>query len=192
MEQEFWDRGYLIIEGLLDQGQLDLISAAMNKAEQDDVLRECTVDGIDAAMDQYSPYAGEFLLRHCRERIERHLGRELLDGFAYWRIYQSGGTLLKHIDRAACEISVSLTVEADPEAPAWPLMVVDLQGNERAIELPPGTGIVYQGHKIQHWREPFAGQSQKQLLMSYVLKDGEFADYAFDARGFDPLARDPA
>jgi hypothetical protein len=41
---------------------------------------------------------------------------------------------------------------------------------------------VYQGCRIPHWREPFAGERQYQVFLHYVIEDGERADHAFDGR----------
>ncbi|MEM6477058.1 MAG: hypothetical protein AAF687_12910 [Pseudomonadota bacterium] len=188
MQQEFWDRGYVVIEDLLDPSKLAFLTAAMDVPVPHE--RERNEDFVFEALDVYSPYAGEVMLRYCRPKIEEAIGRELLETLAYWRTYRTGAKLLKHIDRASYEVSASITVATDSEDGPWPIMVQDLQGNERAIELPPGAGVLYQGHKVVHWRDEFKGASQKQLFLAYVLKDGEFADHIYDSRGADPLTRD--
>lgn len=178
----FWDRGYAIVDDVLDQSKLDLISAAMDLSSRSGATFERADQCVTNAEDEYSPFAGEMLLRHCRTAFETIIGRELIETCAYWRIYHQGAALERHKDRAACEVSVSLPIGTEPEKAMWPLEIKDLRGEHRSIKLRPGSGLLYQGHKIEHWREPLTSQSQKQLLFHYVLKDGEFTDQALDQR----------
>ncbi len=178
----FWDQGYAIVDDVLDQSKLDLVSAAMDISSRNGATLERADGCVTKAEDEYSPVAGEMLLRHCRGAFEAVIGRELVETCAYWRIYHRGAALQRHKDRTACEISVTLPIGMEPEDSMWPIWIKDLHGNPQSIELRPGAGLVYQGHKVEHWREPLTAQSQKQLLFHYILKDGEFTEHALDER----------
>lgn len=189
LKSDFWNRGYAVVEGLLDQAKLDFASNAIGATAAKGTMRKRDDDCVRRAYDEYSPVFGEILLRHCRPMIEAAIGRELLESYAYWRIYHKGAELMPHMDRAACEISVTLTIASDPEGDIWPILVEDLEGNEVPIRIAPGSGLVYQGSRVRHWRKPLQATAQKQLLLHYVLKDGLFADHAFDKRDADPMKR---
>src|SRR5690349_1363051 len=50
------------------------------------------------------------------------VGRDLLPSFVFFRIYFEGDVLRVHSDRAACEISLSLTLASSDSQP-WPLSI---------------------------------------------------------------------
>ncbi|MEL7730457.1 hypothetical protein AAG612_13060 [Citromicrobium bathyomarinum] len=186
---QFWDGGYTLVEGLLDETKLDFATRAIDASDRQGVMRRRTDPFLELADDEYSPVFGEILLRHCRPRIEAVIGRPLLETCAYWRIYRAGSLLQPHRDRVACEISATLTISSEPEGQAWPIFVEDLHGTEVPVTIPPGSGLVYQGAKVKHWREPLPSGSHRQLLLHYVLKDGRFRDHVFDKRDTDPIMR---
>lgn len=187
----FWDRGYLVVPDFLDAGDLDFVTKAMETSRRlDRMLRKDAIvpEGAD---EEYSPVAGELMLRHYRPKIEALIDRELLECFAYWRIYDHGTQLLRHVDRKAVEIGATVTIKAEPEGKCSPLFMEDLHGKVHRLDMPPGTGVIYMGTKLPHWREPIAAQEQWQLFLCYVLKGGENASELFDGRS-EGLTRDKA
>ena len=189
MASQFWDRGYEVVEDLIEPSHIAMSSKAMDLVQSKGGMRSRDSGYVHGGEDEYGPVFGELLLRHCRPTIEAVVGRELIESYAYWRIYKTGAELLKHKDRPGSEIAVSITVEAEPTGNIWPLKLQDAQGIEETLILQPGSGIVYRGHEIPHWRDKLIAGSQKQLMLFYVMKDGEFSDYVFDGREDDPLTR---
>lgn len=190
MAQTFWDRGYAIVEGLLDPSLVGFVSTGMDMSKTKGLIKDRGARYIKKAEDEYSPVLGELVLKQCQDRIEEAVGRDLLRAYAYWRVYYEGADLVPHTDRKASEIAVSIAIASDPEGQVWPIMVEDFEGNEVVAELQPGDGIVYLGREVSHWRETLTARSHKQLMLFYVLEDGEFRDYAFDRRDGDPVAGD--
>lgn len=189
MTNAFWDRGYEVVDDLLDPDLLHFVSQAMDVSLSKGGIRKSGVKFVSHAEDEYSPVLGELVLRQCRERIERVVGCELVQSYAYWRIYREGAELEPHTDRDAGEVAVTITIEAEPADEVWPIGVADLEGKEASLTLQPGSGVVYQGHRVTHWREPLTTPWQKQLMLFYVQKDGEYEGHAFDGREEDPLAQ---
>jgi hypothetical protein len=187
--EAFWRRGYHVFDDLANASQLAMLSRGMDVAETRGKLVDQTYSIASDAVGAYSPVPGEIMLRHCRSRIGAVMGRDLIENYAYWRRYHRGSVLRSHKDRAGCEITVTMTIDAPPEGPTWPIMLTDFEGNTIAVELPPGAGVMFLGSQLEHWREPLEAEWQKQLFLHYVVKDGEFADYAFDRRGADPLVQ---
>ena len=181
-EGSFWERGYTVARSLADARQLAFVRAAMTASQRIGRMRFATVVVPQGALNEYAPIGAEALLVQCRPAFEALTGRELLPAYAFWRIYQHGAELTRHVDRNACEVSASLPIYAEPEEHAWPIHVRDLHGEDTAVALHPGDAILYQGCRIPHWREPFAGQVQYQVFLHYVFKDGDKADFAFDRR----------
>lgn len=185
MTNQFWDRGYCVIEGLLDEDKLRLAAASLGHTRHNRAMRKRNSGCVFKAHDEYSPAIGEMLLRHCKPVFEKVIGQNLLESFAYWRVYDEGAELKRHVDRVGCEISATITVAHEPADINWPIMIEDMQANQLEVRLEPGSALLYQGHKVAHWRQPFVGTSQWQLLFHYVLEDGQFADRAFDGREAD-------
>ena len=186
---DFWDDGYLVLDDLLSPSDLSLVATSMDYSRRETPMMERADGYVFDAHDEYSPVAGEMLLRRCRPVFEDAIGRQLVDTYAYWRIYRHGGLLRPHVDRASCEISATLPIRCEPAHEIWPIEIEDLEATHRSIRLAPGSALLYQGHRIKHWREPFCGAAQLQLMFHYVLKDGALADRAFDDRECDPLTR---
>jgi hypothetical protein len=182
---QFRARGYTTISHLLDPGQVAMASAAMDVSLRQGALKPST--DVAGAFDEYSPIFGELLLRHCRTAVEQAVGAELVETYAFWRIYTQGCELAPHEDREACEVTVSVTIASDPAGNGWPFGLCDLTGETAEVDLPPGDAILIEGHKITHWRKPLTGEAHKQLFLHYVLKDGGFAEYAFDRRSADKV-----
>ncbi len=66
-----------------------------------------------------------------------------------------------------------------------------MKGEERAVCLEPGDGMIYKGCERPHWREPMPGKKKTwwnrkedyyhQIFFHYVLADGIRSHCAFDA-----------
>jgi hypothetical protein len=131
----------------------------------------------------YSVYAdlmSESLSSTLRPEIEAVCGTSLIPTFSYLRVYQRGSCFTRHIDRTACEISCSLSVEYQGDVP-WPLMF-EIDGRVAAVELAAGDMVVYRGSALPHWREACTGEYSAQLILNYVARDGDFVEWAYDKR----------
>ena len=150
-----------------------------------------------------------------RKKLEKVLGRKLYNTYYYDRYYFSGQELTKHADRDACEISVSIHISTNlpDDLKDWEFKIktpdtytdkkkkdtVLVPGEERALVLNPGVGIIYSGCDRPHWRDPMPGtplgkkskklfgknqlqeeQYYHQIFFHYVLQDGNRAHCAWD------------
>tara|TARA_B100000287_G_scaffold428658_1_gene480435 strand:+ start:271 stop:909 length:639 start_codon:yes stop_codon:yes gene_type:complete len=111
--------------------------------------------------------------------MKRETGLELIPTYSYARIYKKGDILRKHKDRPSCEISTTLNLGGDP----WPIFI-DGTGADTVIDeykqihkpnAPKGTRVdlevgdmlIYEGCKLEHWREPFEGDNCGQVFLHY-------------------------
>lgn len=104
--------------------------------------------------------------------METIIGEELLPTYAFSRLYTNGNTLEKHIDRPACEVSVTIQLGRSHHY-SWPLFVE----GER-FDLAEGDGVVYYGCEMEHWRNvcdapPYYYSGQ--LFLHYVRKNGKYS-----------------
>lgn len=114
-------------------------------------------------------------------------GLKLFPTYSYFRVYKSGDTLVKHTDRPACEISLTICLGYEADRP-WPLMLAGLTG-PLSIELEPGDGLLYRGMEQVHWREPMNGQRSAQVFLHYVDQNGPYSEWKYDKRPQIPFRR---
>jgi predicted 2-oxoglutarate/Fe(II)-dependent dioxygenase YbiX len=139
------------------------------------------------------------LLLELLPHIENASGLKLHPTYAYARWYQPGEKLKIHTDRAACEISVTLTL--DFEGDSWPIYVGKPSQEETEyaredknghlvyakdvgkIETQPGDGVLYKGTEMYHWRDEYTqGKWQAQVFLHYVDANGRYRDWIYDKR----------
>ena len=91
--------------------------------------------------------------------------------YSYARIYTNQEVLEKHLDRHACEVSVTLHLGSD--GTDWPIWVTKPNGDQVPCSLKPGQAVIYLGMISWHWREAFQGQEYAQVFLHYVRGRGE-------------------
>ena len=117
----------------------------------------------------------ESLMVNKIELIQKETGLELLPTYAFWRMYTCFADLKKHIDRPACEVSVTVMIGSD--GTSWPIYM-----NGTEINLEPGDAAIYLGCEIEHWREEFEGDWHAQTFLHYVDKNGLNKEWFKDKR----------
>ena len=146
----------------------------------------------------YSIYGDMFmetLMMKVLPVMQQHTEMNLMPCYTYTRIYKKGDKLRRHSDRPSCEISTTLHLGGDP----WPIFL-DPTGtksvvNEEkeihkpnapkgiSIDLEVGDMLVYSGYELEHWREPFEGETCAQVFLHYNNIDGPFGtENKFDKR----------
>ena len=117
----------------------------------------------------------ESLLINLQPLVEKTVGKKLYPTYSYGRIYWTGSSLIKHVDRLSCEYSISLCIDVDPEP--WSIFM-----GKKEVILNPGDLVVYQGGKITHWRDTYTGNQQIQVFLHYVDQLGPYKDFKYDTR----------
>ena len=135
--------------------------------------------------------------------LEQVIGRKLYNTYYYDRFYFPGQPLIKHTDRPACEISVTIHIGTNIKE-SWPIWIktpdtfedntmktLIASGENRSVHLEAGDGMVYKGCERPHWRDPMPGLLEStlnkdeslyyhQIFFHYVLQDGTRAHHAWD------------
>lgn len=122
----------------------------------------------------------DLLLETIRPAVERSSGYALWPTFSYMRVYRRGNILEAHRDRPACEVSMTVNIGTEADAP-WPIWIAGPNGIA-AVTLQPGDGLIYRGCDCYHWREPFEGERQVQAFFHYVERNGARSEWKFDKR----------
>lgn len=176
--EEFDRRGYVALRGVLHAGMLQLLHRyCQGYAKSDRPHGDKLVPGTPAG---YGHPCMELVLQQLLPTIEKATGRSLYPTYSYFRVYRRGDVLPRHVDRPACEISLSLCIGYSGTED-WPLCVAGPEG-EAAVSLRPGDGVLYKGIEIEHWREPFSGDAAAQVFLHYVDRAGPHAEWRFDKR----------
>lgn len=128
-----------------------------------------------SAVYNYMPFVR--LLVEKVPEVSELLGEKVLPTYTYARVYKVGSELLRHRDRPACEVSLTLNLFKDSE---WPIHFQRPDDSETCIELQPGDAVMYLGCQADHWREKFVGTECTQLFMHYVRSNGPKAWAYFD------------
>ena len=130
----------------------------------------------------YGDMVMETLMMKVLPVMQQETGLELLPTYSYARIYKHGDILKKHKDRPSCEISTTIHLGGDK----WPIFI---EGTEVLLDV--GDMLVYSGCELEHWREPFEGNTCAQVFLHYNHVNGPFAkDNRFDKRpmlGIPPI-----
>ena len=105
--------------------------------------------------------------------VEKQSKLKLFPTYAYWRYYIFGATLKQHLDRPACEISVTACIKKYDN---WPLII-----EKQKIELKEGDALLYAGCNHKHGRlGTYKGEGMAQVFLHYVNKDGPYKNHAYD------------
>ena len=151
---------------------------------------------VEGSLSRYNVPIYKRIHNKIRHKVQEIIGRKLYNTYYFDRFYFPGTELEKHIDRDSCEISVSIHIGTNLKEP-WPFYIktpdeyfnsfrdtILNPGEERAIILEPGDGVIYKGCERPHWRKPMPSNKESwfskkekvyyhQIFFHYVLQDGQ-------------------
>ena len=189
--QKFDDENYLIVRNLWDPAELqcyppDETGVKIKYDHEGNVIEKKKEPQVIGSTSRSSYPAYRHIHIGIRRKIEKVIGKKLYDTYYYDRFYYNGHELTKHIDRDACEISVTLHIGTSLPKPAadWPICIETPHKKDVCVTLNPGDGMLYKGCHAPHWRDSMPEISgdhyYHQVFFHYVLQDGYRAHYAWD------------
>lgn len=119
------------------------------------------------------------LLCEKRNQVSDLVEESVLPTYSFCIIYDLESQLIRHLDRSACEISLTVHLGGDTK---WPIYIKKPSSEEVPFELNPGDAVVYLGCTAEHWREKFTGQYYSQVFLHYVRSNGPNVWAYFDKR----------
>jgi hypothetical protein len=119
------------------------------------------------------------LLCEKRNQVSDLVEESVLPTYSFCMIYGPDSQLIRHLDRPACEISLTVHLGSDEE---WPIFIKKPSGEEVPFKLNVGDAIIYLGCTAEHWRKKFTGQYYSQVFLHYVCSNGSNAWAYFDKR----------
>jgi alkylated DNA repair dioxygenase AlkB len=140
---------------------------------------------IDDPRASYGLYAKSFqdglpfveLLCEKTNQVTDLVEESVVPTYTYATVYEQNSQLIKHKDRPACEISLTVHLGGDAE---WPIFIKKPNGEEASFLLSKGDAVLYLGCIAEHWRNQYTGTEYKQVFLHYVRSRGPKAWAFFD------------
>jgi hypothetical protein len=177
----FRKRRYLSVKGILPETILEYLKVyyailmANNRFCTDSQCPSSLSLGGDAALDA--------VLEWLRPEVSRLVGFDLAPTYSYTRRYARGEVLTRHTDRAACEISVTASIQIPKGAGPSVVHLKPPNFDETKVEMFEGDGCVYAGTEVEHWRERIRVGGYIQLFLHFIAKQGRnYPKLIFDGR----------
>jgi len=138
-----------------------------------DLNKDYKLDGQSFSPAWYDDSLMNAFLNTKLTLVEKKSNLKLFPTYAYWRYYVFGARLKKHIDRPACEISVTACIKKYDD---WPIVI---EGT--SFKLEEGDAVLYAGCDQKHWRPGiYKGEGMAQVFLHYVDKNGPYTQHAYD------------
>lgn len=175
MNNELIENNYIVVR--------NFISEEKSKELSSEFFKHCeknSLNGDEQAPNSHSSYNYiSFLELLCEKtpEVSNIIGETVLPTYAYSRVYKKGSELLPHVDRDACEVSITLHLNGDF---TWPIWIETPSGEKRSVELNPGDAMIYLGKIAPHWRESYSGEYYTQVFLHYVKSRGSCSYAYFD------------
>jgi hypothetical protein len=168
---------YKKINNFINQNEIDLIkNYTIFKHRKNITNFDFIQNNVGDTYFHGDPLTDSLLLSKLK-LMEEICEKKLHPTYSFWRMYTMFSDLKKHMDRAACEISVTVMIGSD--GTEWPIYI---EGEK--ITLLPGEAVIYLGCELEHWREEFKGDWHSQVFLHYVDANGPNANHKYDNRNF--------
>jgi hypothetical protein len=179
--KRFRQKRYLFLKGILPPPLLEYLKVyytillANNRFSHDDNCPSSLSLGGDSALDG--------VLEWIRPELGRLVGFTLAPTYSYTRRYAKGEVLNRHVDRPACEISMTVAIQIPKKAGPSVIHLKPPGLKETKVEMLEGDGCVYAGIEVEHWRERFRVDGYIQLFLHFISRRGPYyPKLLFDGR----------
>lgn len=177
MIQELKQNNYIFIDNFIDTKiATELYNQLKSDAKQfPEIFAKDDQCPNSLSIYNYKPFLG--LLVEKIDFMSNAVGEQLLPSYSYSRIYANGEELERHIDRASCEVSVTLHLGGDKD---WDIYFTKPNGEVISKNLSAGQAVIYLGTQSEHWRNSYQGNDYAQVFLHYVRFNGEYWNHCFD------------
>ena len=179
--KRFRQKRYLFVKGMLPPPLLEYLKVYYAILLADDYFSrdsQCPSSlslGYDPALDA--------VLEWIRPELGRLVGLSLAPTYSYTRRYAKGELLARHRDRAACEISVTISIQIPKRAGPSIMYFKPPHAEEAKVEMLEGDGCIYAGTEVEHWRNRFRVGGYIQLFLHFIARRGpHYPKLLFDGR----------
>ena len=106
--RQFAENGYLLLAGEVPPAVCDVATRYALMQEKAAFSPESRDEQVPGTHSVYGDSLMETLLGQLHPRVEQWTGLRLHPTYSYYRVYRPGDELMRHRDREACEISVTI------------------------------------------------------------------------------------
>jgi len=145
----------------------------------DDQLMKAMKSSENSAAALYNQIGAVELLCRMTPQISSIVEETVVPSYSFARIYRNNDFLPPHVDRAACEISLTLHIKGDH---SWPFEIEKPDGTIQSFELNRGDAVLYLGPIARHSRNTkYQGTEYVQFFLHYVRSRGIYCNAVFDS-----------
>lgn len=137
---------------------------------------------VGGSANRHGDAAFDTVLERLLPVVAERTGRRIVPTYSFVRRYRSGQELTPHVDRGACEFSLTLHLAASDDAEPWPIWLRHGRSEPERVLLEPGDALLYEGPAALHWRDPLVGSWYLQAFLHYVDADGPHSADIYDGR----------
>jgi hypothetical protein len=181
LKKQLLDNNYVVIDNFISKEKAkDLNAWLINEKTNGRLIQDPRFNfGLYAqACQDAIPFVN--LLCEKINQVSDLIGEKVLPTYAYSVIYENNSVLIKHKDRPACEISITVHLDGDED---WDLGIKKPNGEDVKLNLSIGDALLYLGCKAEHWREgPYKGKNYTQAMLHYVRSNGKNVWAFFDKK----------
>lgn len=161
-------QGYLHVPAFITQREALHLATEFKKFTTQQKLDGDHQVPLSSAAYNYLPFV--LLLVNKVPEVNKLYGHYVLPTYTYARIYLKNADLKEHIDRDACEISLTVNLNKTCD---WPIYFKTPAGETVSLELNPGDAVLYFGCERPHWRNSYEGEEHTQVFLHYVKAHGD-------------------
>lgn len=178
MRQELEQNNFLFVSNFISQERAQSLNSwLLNERDSGRLIDDPRANyGLFGKAYQDAVPFLELLCEKVNE-ISNLIGEAVLPTYSFCMVYGPESQLIRHLDRPACEISLTVHLDGDAE---WPIYIKKPSGEAVPFKLNPGDAVIYLGCTAEHWREKFIGQYYSQVFLHYVRSKGPNAWAYFD------------
>jgi hypothetical protein len=180
MRNQFLQNSYVVIDNFVTPEQASALALEMEEAYKQYPENFNKDVQCPESLAIYDMWAFVELLVEKTPLIASITEEPMFPTYSYARMYKNSETLVRHIDRGACEVSVTLHLCND--GVEWPIYFETPDKRTVAVNLKPGQAAVYLGCIAPHWRDVYEGTDYRQVFLHYVRARGENRHCYFDKR----------
>ena len=164
--------GHVMLPNLLPQSHAMALNTYVNEIVAEGWLKRG--DGFATRYVAHNLHASKLYHHVMLACISAFADYPVKPSFNYIASYCPGADLDAHFDRPQCDYTVSIYVGSGQDAvESWPLEVSDLDDHTRSSAhlCRPGDGVLFRGEKVKHWRKPWVGPGNYNLLLLHFVHE---------------------
>ena len=172
----FKRQGYAKIEDIISSKQQFTLQRHMRELVSHHYFGPLNDGQVERRMGIHNESVTAALHLRLTKLVSLITDEDLKPSYAYLGCYLDGAELKPHIDRPQCQFNLSIVFDMSDEQgqmpEPWPIF---LKKNNKttAVNLAIGSGLLYQGTELEHWREPLP-KGQRAIVCFYHFVEKTF------------------